>query len=66
MLRLMTKSHKNGSGEQVYFSEIDDENKPAEDYFFMAEGETVDIDILIDCPELENCCFPFNRALKAV
>ncbi len=64
MIRVIVKSHENGGNEEVYLASQDDKATPPEDYFFLRENESIDFDILIDCPKLENSSFPFDRVLK--
>ena len=62
----MSKSHENGSNEQVYFCTIPDEfEDEASEFFTMEDNETIDLDVIVDCLDFEGMPFPFNRALQA-
>ncbi len=70
-LRVIVKSRENGDNEQTYF--CTDEtlfDRPATEFFYMGEGDTIDIDKTIDgldyFDELLSLPLAFDRALKAV
>lgn len=66
-MRIIVKSHTNGSNEQIYFcTEKTMFETPAEEFFFMEENDTIDIDTFVNVGQLESLPLPFDRALKAV
>ena len=67
-MRILVKSHENGSNEQVYFcTNPDDFNTPADEFFLLGENESVDIDETVsNIAELEMLPLPFDRALEPI
>ena len=70
-VRVLVKSCLNGENEQTYF--CTDEtlfDRPATEFFYMGEGDSIDIDKTIDGLEyldkLLSLPLAFDRALKAV
>lgn len=66
-IRVISKSHEDGSNEEIYFcTDEDDFGKPADDFLFVGDGESIGIDEIVD--SLEALMFlplPTNRPLKA-
>ena len=67
MIRVISKSHENGSNEQIYIcTDEDDFEAPASDFLFLDENESIDIDKIVhSLAEFEDLPLPTNRALKA-
>lgn len=67
-IRVMVKSHENGSNEEMYLCTDETEfGRPAEDFFCLKDGETIDIDATVySLDDLQGLPLPFDRAMKAV
>ena len=67
-IRVISKSHENGSNEEIYLCTQNGEFElPASAFLFLGENESINIDAVVHTLEdFEDLPLPTDRALRAV